>query len=1011
MPLHATHRSLATLITLGLVAAGTAALPTAAQAVDVTSHVVISEVYGGGGNSGAQYRNDFVELYNSGDVAQSVDGWSVQYASSAGASWAATPLTGSVPPGGFYLVQEAAGANAAGTVIALPTPDAAGATNLSATAGEVALVNTATALTGCVTACDSAAGVVDFLGFGAAKDSAGTPTAALSNTTSAQRTITPLNNTGNNIADFSVAAPTPGTVPAGPPPPTCQATPLPPQCVPGPTTIQDVQGDGFLSPLKGDTVERVPGIVTARRTSGKSQGFWMQDPSPSADTSASAGLFVFTSTAAVAVGDSVLVTGKVADFYTLASGETLATTSSLSDTEIDPTTITTISSANALPAPVVLTPANVPALYAPSPAGGNIETITTVDPTHSVLEFFEAHEGMLVEVDNARVIGPADKFGELYVTDKPDEQVTPRGGSYIAGYDSPPTGRLLVQPVTGIVPPANTGDELVGATSGPVEWSQFGGYDLAATTVGAYQNNGLLATTATPQANDQLAVATYNVENLAPTDPQSKFDRLAAGVVGNLKSPDIISVEEIQDNDGSIDDGVVAADQTISKLTTAIAGDGGPTYSSSEIDPVNDADGGQPGGNIRVVFLYNPLRVTFVSKPGGDATTAVSVSTGTDGTPELSVSPGRVDPTNPAWTSSRKPLAGEFVFQDKKVIVVGNHFDAKLGDQNADGRFQPPTRSSEIQRNEQATALNGFVKQVLAADPRANLVLAGDFNDYQFSQPIQTLTDSGATLTDEINTLPVNQRYTYVFDGVSQVLDHIFVSRPLSDSGSVEYDVIHANAEFSDQVSDHDPQVVRIRPVPHQVPTTLTLTSSAPTSVLGTAVRFTATPSSGGGTVSFTVDGTPLGSPVPVASDAAVSAPTTGLTPGAHTVTATYSGDIDDAGSTATITEYVEYAVRVLLPTGPARAGDPLVLAFQLTDANGHAITDAQAKALGCRVTVAGSGAQSLPGRCATYVGGLRLFGTIWLTSKAQKGPETVVITITYPGAPAQLVTVPVGLR
>ena len=823
-------------VSLALAAAGTAALVTPAAAVDLTSNVVLSEVYGGGGNSGAPYTNDFIELYNHGAADVDVSSWSVQYASSTGTSWQVTKLTGTVPAGGYYLIQEGAGA---GNGAALPTPNATGTIALSATAGKVALVNNQTALAGCAATCDSAAGVVDFLGFGTANDAAGTPTAALSNTTSAQRTTSPFTNTGNNSADFSIAAPTPagaGTTPP-PPPPGCSSTPTPPECIPGTTTIQDVQGTGFLSPLVGQTVSKVEGIVTALGGANSSKGFWMQEAHPDTTrANASSGIFVFTSSATVKVGDDVLVTGKVSDYYPLASGETLATTSSLSTTELTPTLVTTVSSGNQVPASLVLTPTTVPDTYLPpAPASGNIESITSVDPSRSALEFWEAHEGMMVEVDNAPVVGPGKpQYGEIYVTTKPDSQRTPRGGTYLAGYDSTPSGRLLIESVSGVVPPANVGDELVGATSGPVGWSTFGGYDINATTIGTYQNNNLTGTVATAQANDQLAIATYNVENLAPSDPQSKFDRLGAGVVTNLKSPDIISVEEIQDNDGATDDGVVAADQTLTKLINAISAAGGPTYSSSEIDPVNDADGGQPGGNIRIVFLYNPARVQFVSKPGGDATTAVSVSAGADGTPELSVSPGRVDPTNDAWTDSRKPLAGEFVFQGKKVIVIGNHLDSKGGDQNADGRYQPPTRSSEIQRNKQATELNTFVKQILAVDPRANVVLAGDFNDYQFSQPITTLTDNGTTLTDLINTLPENQRYTYVFNGISQVLDHIFVSKPLSDgpAGTVDYDVLHVNSEFSDQASDHDPQVVRIRPVAHTLQGTV---SATPASVMAGA--------------------------------------------------------------------------------------------------------------------------------------------------------------------------------
>jgi predicted extracellular nuclease len=888
----------AALSALALAATFAGVAPTAAQAVDVSSNVVLSEVYGGGGNSGAQYTNDFIELYNHGSAAQSVDGWSVQYASAAGTSWQATALTGSIPAGGFYLVQEGAGAGGAAP---LPTPDATGSIALSATNGKVALVSSAAALSGCAATCDSAAGVVDFLGFGSANDAAGTPTPAMSNTTSDQRTLTPYTNTGNNATDFTSGAPTPAAAGStGPPPTDCSSTPTPPECIPGTTTIQDVQGDGFISPLKGSTVDKVAGVVTATRTTGSSRGFWIQEPSPDlARTSASSGVFVFSSTATVSVGDAVLVSGKVSDFYPLASGETLATTSSLSITEIAPTTVTTISKGNPVPAPLVLTPTTVPTPYAASAPDGNVESIATVDPTRDAQEFFEAHEGMLIAVQDARIIGPGKpQFGEIYVTDKPSEQSTPRGGSYIGSYDTLPVGRLLVAPVNGVVPPGNVGDELVGTTSGPVDWSTFGGYDLAANVVGSYQDNHLAGTVATAQAADQLAVATYNVENLAPSDPQSKFDRLGAGVVTNLKSPDVISVEEIQDNDGATDDGVVAADQTLAKLIAAISAAGGPAYQSSEIDPVNDADGGQPGGNIRVVFLYNPARVTFVARAGGDSTTAVSVVAGTDGTPELTASPGRVDPTNDAWTDSRKPLAGEFVFNGNKVIVVGNHFDSKGGDQDTEGRYQPPARSSEIQRNKQATVLNGFVKAILAVDPRANIVLAGDFNDYQFAPAISTLTDNGATLTDEINTLPVNERYTYVFNGVSQVLDHIFVSKPLSDAGAVAYDVIHVNSEFSAQASDHDPQVVRIRPVPHTLKGTVTLT---PAMVKP------------GGSVSVALAGWNPSSPLTVSLDATVKAtPTTdangaatvtvavpkGTAVGAHTITATAA---DGTATSATL--------------------------------------------------------------------------------------------------------------
>ena len=96
-----------------------AARPVFAQSAN---HVVISEVYGGGGNSGSTYKNDFVELYNPTSASVDLSGWSVQYASATGSSWQVTNLTGTIGAHGFFLVGEAAGT---GGTVSLPTPDVA----------------------------------------------------------------------------------------------------------------------------------------------------------------------------------------------------------------------------------------------------------------------------------------------------------------------------------------------------------------------------------------------------------------------------------------------------------------------------------------------------------------------------------------------------------------------------------------------------------------------------------------------------------------------------------------------------------------------------------------------------------------------------------------------------------------------------------------------------------------------------------------------------------------------
>ncbi|MBA2250295.1 MAG: Ig-like domain-containing protein [Chitinophagaceae bacterium] len=171
------------------------------------SQVVINEVYGGGGNSGSTYTNDFIELYNNGASAQDLTGWSVQYASATGTTWQVTNLAGIIQPGQYFLIQEAAGA---GGTTALPIPDVTGSISLSATAGKVILCNTTVAQSGANPATNYPGGpVIDKVGFGTTAN--GFETAAApppSNTNSIQRNSTHL-DTDNNNSDFTAGAPTP----------------------------------------------------------------------------------------------------------------------------------------------------------------------------------------------------------------------------------------------------------------------------------------------------------------------------------------------------------------------------------------------------------------------------------------------------------------------------------------------------------------------------------------------------------------------------------------------------------------------------------------------------------------------------------------------------------------------------------------------------------------------------------------------------------------------------------
>ncbi|MFI5755571.1 lamin tail domain-containing protein [Streptomyces sp. NPDC051569] len=784
------------------------AFPLVAQATP-SPDAVIAEVYGGGGNSGATLTHDFVELGNSGDAAFDLTGWSVQYLSGAptGTSkWQATPLSGAIPAGGSYLVEESKGT---GGDTALPAPDAAGTIALSGTSGTIALVHSTTPLT-CLTAADCAAdgSIKDLVGFGTAVVREGSPATGAGNTTSVTRNAA-LTDTDNNAADLSGATPSPrNSAGAGggnggdPTPPTPPADPTP-----GDLRIHDIQGTTRLSPYAGATVTNVPGVVTAIRATGSSRGFWIQDTRPDTDPSTSEAVFVFTGsvTPQVKVGDSVVVTGKISEYYP--GG---ASTGGQSVTELTGPTTTVVSSGNALPAAELIDNKTLADVYSPTPnqADGNIEKLA-LRPTKYALDWLESREGMLVRVGTSRVVGASNSYGETWITTKPSQNKTSRGGTLYNAYDEVNQGRLLVASLTGEQIKADVGDTLAGDSTGVLDYANYGGYSVQTTKLGTVESGGIQREVTRQAEEDELSIATYNVENLDPTDPQSKFDELAKAVVKNLASPDILSLEEIQDNNGAKDDGTVAADKTLARFTDAIKAAGGPAYEWRGIDPQDKLDGGEPGGNIRNVFLFNPKRVSFVDRPGGDATTAVEAVTNSKKGKEvtLSVSPGRINPTSTAWKSSRKPLVGEFTFHGEPYFVIGNHFNSKGGDQPIYGRFQPPVLSSEIQRLAQAKEVNTFVASLLAKDKKAKVVVLGDLNDYGFSAPLAALTDGGV-LKDLMSTLPKSERYSYVYDGNSQTLDHILTSPGIKKP---DYDVVHINAEFAEQASDHDPQVARLR--------------------------------------------------------------------------------------------------------------------------------------------------------------------------------------------------------
>jgi predicted extracellular nuclease len=167
---------------------------------------VVSQIFGGGGNSSAPFRNDFIELFNAGNSPVNLSGWSVQYASATASTWSVTALTSvTLAPGQYYLVQESSGGSS-GTV--LPAPDTTGTIAMAAGSGKVVLIKNSTALTG---TCPNDPNIVDLVGYGNTANCfrGSAPAPAASNTNSLLRGAAGCTDAHNNVADFALGPPSP----------------------------------------------------------------------------------------------------------------------------------------------------------------------------------------------------------------------------------------------------------------------------------------------------------------------------------------------------------------------------------------------------------------------------------------------------------------------------------------------------------------------------------------------------------------------------------------------------------------------------------------------------------------------------------------------------------------------------------------------------------------------------------------------------------------------------------
>jgi VCBS repeat-containing protein len=416
---------------------------------------------------------------------------------------------------------------------------------------------------------------------------------------------------------------------------------------------------------------------------------------------------------------------------------------------------------------------------------------------------------MRVTVEAPLVVSNTNGFGETWVVASGGAGATgvnARGGITISGdhvgtpVDYNPE-RIQIDDdsaiFSGFTPNYSQGDRLSDVT-GILNYANSS-YELLVTAPVTVTQDVTLGqeTTALDGDRDHITIADYNIENADPTDPQLKFDLLAHNIVYNLRTPDIVALQEVQDADGPGNGSDFSGYATAQKLIDAIVAAGGPVYSYIEVTPTG-SPGGEPDGHIHPGFLYDASRVSYV------AGSAMII-------------------TGSAYAGSRNPLVADFVFNGETIKLIDVHFTSRLGSDPLEGANQPADDAGDASRTAQAQGVANYINSQLATNPSLKLGVLGDFNGFYFEGAVGTIEATG--LTDLHRTLAPEERYTYMFDGNAQAIDHIIVSPGLF-TGAL-FDAVHLNSEFSnnlDRPTDHDSVIARFTiEHPNEAPVALAL--------------------------------------------------------------------------------------------------------------------------------------------------------------------------------------------
>lgn len=474
-------------------------------------------------------------------------------------------------------------------------------------------------------------------------------------------------------------------------------------------SIAEINGNRFLSPFSGQSLTNISGLVTAKSTSG----IFIRSLTPDNDTATSESVFVFSSTvgSSLSIGDVISLDAKVSEYR--------STSTYLYLTELSSPSNVQVLSQNNTVTPRVIgqdTP-NPPTTQYTSLDGGDIYAVPNnvanlsssnplLDPLSFGLDFWESLSGELVAIRNVTIVSRPNSYGEFWITGGwPVTGRSSRGSLTMSELDSNPETIIVGDPLDGTSNPSalRIGDQAADITG--VIYYEFGFYYIIPTTAltltTPVEGEAEATTLESTRSCAGITVGDYNVENLDPAS--TRIPSLADHIVNFLDAPDLMFVQEIQDDSGATDDGVVSANETLTNLVGAIAAISNVTYSFVYIAPVDGEDGGAPGGNIRVAYLYRPELLSLYSPNPGNSTAASEVLAGSSG-PELSLNPGRIDPSNEAWDATRKPLAAAWIATGatKPFFTVNVHHSSKGGGSSLQGDPRPPINGVVDRRIQQA---------------------------------------------------------------------------------------------------------------------------------------------------------------------------------------------------------------------------------------------------------------------------------------------------------------------